>query len=269
LELVEAAVADARANADRNGVANCKFFAGRAEALLRVLLERGEVAAGRAVAVVDPPRAGLGREVTQTLRRTEALRRVVYVACDLRQALRNLLDLARPESNQYVGYPFVVRRLVPVDLFPQTPHVEVVALLERCDPELWRQMEEAKVPDAAEGGQHAAGAEGGGQATLADGAEKEATSADGESEEAAIKDSDNREGAPTDGATEQAEPADSDARREAAADGDAQREAPADGDAQREAPADGDAQREAPADGEPREVASANDQPMEAASADT
>ncbi|KAF0313980.1 tRNA (uracil-5-)-methyltransferase A [Amphibalanus amphitrite] len=155
LELVESAVADAKRNAEANGITNSQFWAGRAEALLRVLLDQaGE---GRAVAVVDPPRAGLGREVTQTLRRTEGLKRVVYVACDIKQAMKNLLDLARPESNQYVGYPFVLRRLVPVDLFPQTPHIEVVAVLERCDPDLWRQQGEAEVSKAADRGQQEAG----------------------------------------------------------------------------------------------------------------
>ena len=148
LELVESAVADAKRNAEANGITNSQFWAGRAEALLRVLIDQaGE---GRAVAVVDPPRAGLGREVTQTLRRTEPLKGVVYVACDIKQAMKNLLDLARPESNQYVGYPFVLRRLVPVDLFPQTPHIEVVAVLERCDPDLWQQRGEAEVETPAD-----------------------------------------------------------------------------------------------------------------------
>ena len=151
LELVDSAVADAKRNAEANNITNSQFWAGRAEALLRVLIDQaGE---GRSVAVVDPPRAGLGREVTQTLRRTEALKRIVYVACDIKQAMKNLLDLARPESNTYVGYPFVLRRLVPVDLFPQTPHIEVVAVLERCDPDLWRQTGEAEVSTAADSGQ--------------------------------------------------------------------------------------------------------------------
>ena len=154
LELVESAVADAKRNAEANNITNSQFLAGRAEALLRTLLDQaGE---GRAVAVVDPPRAGLGREVTQTLRRTEGLKRIVYVACDIKQAMKNLLDLARPESNTYVGYPFVLRRLVPIDLFPQTPHIEVVAVLERCDPDLWRQKSEAEVSVPADGGREGA-----------------------------------------------------------------------------------------------------------------
>jgi 23S rRNA (uracil1939-C5)-methyltransferase len=72
--------------------------------------------------LADPPRAGLGRGVPPAiLRLTPA--RIVLVSCDAATLARDAKDLARGG--------FVLRRVVPVDLFPQTAEIETVALLER------------------------------------------------------------------------------------------------------------------------------------------
>jgi 23S rRNA (uracil1939-C5)-methyltransferase len=120
LELVEDAIADAIANARLNEVDNAHFFAGDVRLALRELVDR----AGRPdVLVVDPPRSGLSQKVVRRIIEA-APRRIVYVSC-------NPTTLA-PNAAQLVsdgGYR--LRRVRPVDMFPQTPHIECVALLER------------------------------------------------------------------------------------------------------------------------------------------
>jgi 23S rRNA (uracil1939-C5)-methyltransferase len=119
LEIVEEAIADAIRNARRNEIGNARFFAGDVRTSLRELVER----AGRPdVLVVDPPRAGLSQKVVR--RMVEAApARIVYVSC-------NPTTLA-PNAAQLVEAGYALRRVQPVDMFPQTPHIECVALLER------------------------------------------------------------------------------------------------------------------------------------------
>src|ERR671919_1208285 len=120
VELVEEAVADAIENARLNGVDNARFFAGDVRLVMRPLLERS----GRPdVVMVDPPRAGLSQKVVRRIIEADASR-IVYVSC-------NPTTLA-PNARQLVddgGYELKTVR--PVDMFPQTPHIECVALLER------------------------------------------------------------------------------------------------------------------------------------------
>ncbi len=119
IELVEQAVADAIAAARRNEIANTHFFAGDTRLALPELLAR----AGRPdVLVVDPPRAGLSQKVVRRIIES-APRRIVYISC-------NPTTLA-PNAAQLVEAGWVLRKVRPVDMFPQTHHVECVALLER------------------------------------------------------------------------------------------------------------------------------------------
>jgi 23S rRNA (uracil1939-C5)-methyltransferase len=120
LEIVEEAVADAISNARRNGIGNAKFFAGDVRLALRELAEE----AGRPdVCLLDPPRAGLSQKIVRRIIET-APRRIVYISC-------NPTTLA-PNAAQLVEAGYALRRVVPVDMFPQTPHIECVALLERA-----------------------------------------------------------------------------------------------------------------------------------------
>jgi 23S rRNA (uracil1939-C5)-methyltransferase len=120
VEISEEAVACAIENAELNGITNAAFFAGNVGQSLEELQER----AGRPdVVVVDPPRAGLAGKA---LRRTGALEaaRIVYVSCNP-TTLASDLKVLRDEY----GYGLVSCR--PVDMFPHTPHIESVSLLER------------------------------------------------------------------------------------------------------------------------------------------
>jgi 23S rRNA (uracil1939-C5)-methyltransferase len=119
IELIEQAVADAIAAARRNGVSNAKFFAGDARLALPELVAR----AGRPdVLVVDPPRAGLSRKVVRRMIEASP-RRIVYVSC-------NPTTLA-PGAAELAAAGWSLTRVRPVDMFPQTHHIECVALLER------------------------------------------------------------------------------------------------------------------------------------------
>ena len=119
VELIEKAVADAIANAKLNGVDNASFFAGDIRTAMRPLIEQ-EGAAD--VVVVDPPRAGLSQKVVRRVLEAEA-QRIVYVSC-------NPTTLA-PNARQMVEAGYELKVVKPVDMFPQTPHIECVALLER------------------------------------------------------------------------------------------------------------------------------------------
>ena len=120
VEIVEAAVADAIDNARRNEITNASFYAGDIRLAMRELVER----AGKPdVCVIDPPRAGLSQKVVRRIIEAGP-RRIVYVSC-------NPTTLA-PNAAQLVEAGWTLRRVRPVDMFPQTPHIECVALLERA-----------------------------------------------------------------------------------------------------------------------------------------
>jgi len=119
IEYIEEAVADAAINAGENGIDNAAFFAGDIKDLFNESLfeERGRPD----VIITDPPRAGMHGDVTAALLRSGA-RRIVYVSCNPATQARDLDILS-------VAYD--VARVAPVDMFPQTFHVENVVLLEK------------------------------------------------------------------------------------------------------------------------------------------
>jgi len=119
VEYVEDAVVDARKNAERNGITNTSFFAGDMKDLLNdeFIATHGKPD----VIITDPPRAGMHPDVVAMLNRLGAPR-IVYVSCNPATQARDL-DLMR-EHYRLVKYQ-------PVDMFPQTAHVENIALLER------------------------------------------------------------------------------------------------------------------------------------------
>ncbi len=120
LEASEESVACALENADLNGITNVAFYAGEVASSIKELGER----AGRPdVVVVDPPRAGLSGKALRRLARLEAPK-IVYVSCNPTTLAGNVKDLVGEW-----GYRLVQAR--PVDMFPHTPHVETVTLLER------------------------------------------------------------------------------------------------------------------------------------------
>jgi 23S rRNA (uracil1939-C5)-methyltransferase len=119
IEVIEQAIADAMKNARMNGVDNVRFFAGDVRTAMRPLVEE----AGKPdVVVVDPPRPGLSQKIVRRILEAEP-ERIVYVSC-------NPTTLA-PNARQMADAGYALREVRPVDMFPQTSHVECVALLER------------------------------------------------------------------------------------------------------------------------------------------
>ncbi len=119
LEIVEDAVADAIANARLNEITNARFFAGDVRLALRELVAE---AGPPDLLLVDPPRAGLSQKVVRRVVEASP-KRVVYVSC-------NPTTLA-PNAAQLTAAGYRLHRVRPVDMFPQTPHIECVAELVR------------------------------------------------------------------------------------------------------------------------------------------
>jgi 23S rRNA (uracil1939-C5)-methyltransferase len=119
LEIVPEAIADAERNARRNKIENAHFMAANARTGVRPLVEK----AGKPdVVVVDPPRAGLSQKIVRRVIECEA-QKIVYVSC-------NPTTLA-PNAAQLKEAGYRLARVRPVDMFPQTPHIECVALFEK------------------------------------------------------------------------------------------------------------------------------------------
>ena len=120
IEISEESVACAIENQELNGIGNTAFFAGNVG---EVLVELRDRAGDPDVVVVDPPRAGLAGKALKRLGEIGAPR-VVYVSC-------NPTTLAGDVKRLGDDYGYRLVRARPVDMFPHTPHVECVALLER------------------------------------------------------------------------------------------------------------------------------------------
>jgi 23S rRNA (uracil1939-C5)-methyltransferase len=120
IEIVPEAVEDARANAARNGVANHTALCGDVGVVLRE--RRGELAPPD-VAIVDPPRGGLsGRAIRRILELAPPV--LVYVSCQPATFADNAARL--------VAGGYAIDWVRPVDMFPQTPHIEAVARFVRA-----------------------------------------------------------------------------------------------------------------------------------------
>ncbi|MBR5134536.1 MAG: 23S rRNA (uracil(1939)-C(5))-methyltransferase RlmD, partial [Clostridia bacterium] len=117
VEIVEQAVADARRNADSNGVQNARFLCADAAKAAAQLEKEG---VRPTVIIVDPPRKGCDKALIETIARM-APTRVVYVSCDPATLARDCAVFAEQ------GYR--IEHATPVDMFPRTAHVETVALL--------------------------------------------------------------------------------------------------------------------------------------------
>jgi 23S rRNA (uracil1939-C5)-methyltransferase len=118
IEFVEAAVADATENAALNGARNCSFEAGDAVHLIDEIGAEG----GADLVVLNPPRKGCDERVLKSVAAIGP-ERIIYVSCSPETLARDLDILSR------LGYR--TREVHPVDMFPQTVHVEDVALIEK------------------------------------------------------------------------------------------------------------------------------------------
>jgi tRNA (uracil-5-)-methyltransferase len=139
VDISEPAIEDAKKNVLLNGrdEATCRFVAGRAEVVMkdeikRALSEKETSQVTRFIAVVDPAREGLHKDVLKALRNTKELDTIVYVSCNPTKSLvRDAGALCSPVSKLVYGKPFRVKSAQPVDMFPQTEHAEMLMIFER------------------------------------------------------------------------------------------------------------------------------------------
>jgi len=119
VESVPEAIEDAKANAKRNEITNCEFFVGDMKVVFNeeFISQHGKPD----VIITDPPRDGMHKDVIEQILKIEP-QKVVYVSCNSATQAR---DLALMDEK------YKVTRVRPVDMFPQTHHVENVVLLEK------------------------------------------------------------------------------------------------------------------------------------------
>jgi 23S rRNA (uracil1939-C5)-methyltransferase len=121
IEYVEAAVQDARRNAECNGITNADFLAGDLKDVIGKLAASADAIPD--MVMTDPPRAGHHREVNQALLRLGP-KRIVYISCN---------PITQERDARILSALYRIARIQPVDMFPHTGHVENVLLLERRD----------------------------------------------------------------------------------------------------------------------------------------
>jgi len=119
VESVPDAIKDAKANAERNNIDNCEFFVGDMKVVFNdaFIAQHGQPD----VIITDPPRDGMHKDVIEQILKI-APEKVVYVSCNSATQAR---DLALMDEK------YKVTKVRPVDMFPQTHHVENVVLLEK------------------------------------------------------------------------------------------------------------------------------------------
>lgn len=120
IEIVQQAIENARENAKRNGIGNARFICGAAEDVLPELVRKERLAPS--AVILDPPRKGCEAQAISAIAKTGA-KRIVYVSCSPATLARDCALLKN------ANYELVVAQ--PVDMFPQTAHVECVVLMSR------------------------------------------------------------------------------------------------------------------------------------------
>jgi len=130
IEVIQKAVDDANFNAKINNLENVEYHAAKVESVITEII-KPYAGKHKIVAVVDPPRAGLHKDVIIALRRCKGLDHLVYVSCNPELVQNNLLELCLPESKKRKAPPFTITEAYGVDLFPQTSHYEAVFNMKR------------------------------------------------------------------------------------------------------------------------------------------
>lgn len=121
VEVVEQAIADAKENAERNGIQNAEFYCGKAEDIAPKLVADGKIPD---VVILDPPRKGCEESLLKTVTAVMP-KRIVYVSCKPSTLARDLRYLTE--------HGYTAERVVPVNMFPKTEHIECVVSLTRKD----------------------------------------------------------------------------------------------------------------------------------------
>jgi len=121
VEAVQEAIDAAKENAERNGITNCTFYCGDMKDIFtdEFIAQNGTPD----IIITDPPRDGMHKNVVETILRIYP-EKVVYVSCNSATQARDL---------ELMKEHYEIKKVQPVDMFPQTHHVENVVLLERIN----------------------------------------------------------------------------------------------------------------------------------------
>ncbi|XP_076033487.1 tRNA (uracil-5-)-methyltransferase homolog B-like isoform X2 [Oratosquilla oratoria] len=133
IEVISAAIEDAKQNALFNNITNVSFICNKAEKVLPSLVYHLSDSVD-VVAVVNPARGGLHPDVIRAIRKCTSINKLLYISCKPDGfAMENFVKLGstRGKASKDDTAPFVPRYAVPVDMFPHTEHVELVMLFER------------------------------------------------------------------------------------------------------------------------------------------
>lgn len=134
IEMVQSAIDDCITNCEINNIecgpeGKCEYHCGKAEDVLPDISK--QLHGNKIVAIVDPPRSGLHPTVLKALRTTIGCDRMVYVSCNASSLSDNLYHLCMPENKRRKAPEFRPSKFCGADLFPYSPHVECIMLLER------------------------------------------------------------------------------------------------------------------------------------------
>eukprot|EP00752_Nemacystus_decipiens_P009987 g8906.t1 len=135
----ETVAGEAAASATSAAVAAITEGAGEAKAAVAATTAVSTTVAGSAdelkfAAIVDPPRSGVHAKCLRSIRSTKEIKKLVYVSCNPTKSLpMDAKVLCTPVSKSTSGMPFRPVKAIPVDMFPHTPHIELVMVFERIE----------------------------------------------------------------------------------------------------------------------------------------
>lgn len=121
IEIEPKSVEAASKNAGLNGVVNCRFIQGRVRSMIKYVPPLFAKYGKPDVVIVDPPRSGLDPKTVERIISLDA-KRIVYISCNPATLARDIKDFAEQ---------YAILSIVPVDMFPQTSHIESVTTLVR------------------------------------------------------------------------------------------------------------------------------------------
>ena len=120
IEVEKSAVRDAKINCELNGISNLKLFTGKAEEWLYKWRRSGEEVH---LIIVDPPRRGCSSKVLKGIIKIKP-KKIIYISCNPATLARDLKYLTKDDD-------YKLKKVLPIDMFPQTSHIECIASLER------------------------------------------------------------------------------------------------------------------------------------------
>jgi 23S rRNA (uracil1939-C5)-methyltransferase len=120
IEVEKSAIRDAKINCELNSISNLKLFSGKAEEWLYKWRRSGEEVH---LIIVDPPRRGCSSQVLKGIIKIKP-KKIIYISCNPATLARDLKYLTKDDD-------YKLKKVLPIDMFPQTSHIECIASLER------------------------------------------------------------------------------------------------------------------------------------------